>query len=126
MTQQALGVAERQRDLATARQAELEKSVAFQRDLLTRFDLRRFSARLVALLAEKQDRHDVELGQATSGEALAEQLLALAPIDAVRDLLGEQWLDPAAELLVGHDYKCGLAVLAMDDLELSTCVHRAS
>ncbi|HQW81249.1 MAG TPA: serine/threonine-protein kinase [Pseudomonadota bacterium] len=103
MTQQALGVAERQRDLATARQAELEKSVAFQRDLLTRFDLRRFSARLVALLAEKQDRHDVELGQATSGEALAEQLLALAPIDAVRDLLGEQWLDPAAELLEGHD-----------------------
>ncbi len=103
MTQQALGIAEQQRDLATARQAELEKSVAFQRDLLTRFDLRRFSARLVALLAEKQNRHDVENSKAVAGDALAEQLLALAPVDAVRDLLGEQWLDPAAELLDGHD-----------------------
>jgi hypothetical protein len=32
----------------------------------------------------------------------------------------------AAELLVGHDHKCRLAVLADDDLKLSTCVHRAS
>ncbi|MEZ5462333.1 hypothetical protein [Dokdonella sp.] len=62
-------------------------------------DLPRFSARLVALMAEKQDRRDMEHGLPTTGDQLAEQLLALAPVDAVRDLLGEQWLDPAVDLL---------------------------
>ena len=32
----------------------------------------------------------------------------------------------AAKLVIGHNHKGGLAVLAYDDLKLSTCVHRAS
>ncbi len=96
--------AREQRRLAEGRQADLERVVTFQQDLLTELDMNDLAERMSDRLAEtagslvRRDGGDAAATEAARSEARS-MIERWAPIDAARDLVVEGILGQADELI---------------------------
>ncbi|MEZ5439770.1 MAG: serine/threonine-protein kinase [Lysobacteraceae bacterium] len=109
-----------QQIVAETRQAELEKVVAFQQQLLSRVDLPSLSERMVARLADnaarlaERDGGDIDAVR----DSTRAQIEALAPVDATRAVIVEGLLHQAADL-VDQQYSGGDGIEAALRLSLA-------
>jgi len=103
LTGTSLGLIEAraERARAEARQAELEKVVAFQQQMLGRVDLPALTERMIARLADNAARLGEREGDDADAarSATRAQLEALAPVDAARAMIVEGLLHDAADLV---------------------------
>jgi len=96
--------AQEQRRLAEGRQADLERVVSFQQDLLTELDMNDLADRMTARLAEtagqlvRRDGGDAAAAEMASSEARS-TIERWAPVDAARDLVVGGILDQADQLI---------------------------
>ncbi len=112
-TSAGLVEARRQQGMAEARQADLEKVVAFQQQVLGRVDLPGLTERMVGRLADNAARmaeREGDDGEAARARIRAE-LEGLAPLDATRAVIVEGLLHQAADL-VDQQYANGDSIEA--------------